>query len=154
MPSKTLWSATGAFTTLIDGVTAAPTLKNLASAGNKLGNAYDNSTASTKRDQYATFRLHVRGAVAFTAGSAVFVWLLTAADGATYEDGDDSTTPARPPDLVFSLRAVATQQNIDARGYVPPGLFKPLVQNNGGQAFTNTDSENVLSFAVVDDEAQ
>jgi hypothetical protein len=49
---------------------------------------------------------------------------------------------------------VSTQQRIALFGVCPAGKWKPLIQNGAGQAFTNTDNENVLSIRTVDDEGQ
>lgn len=66
-------------------------------------------------------------------GSAVSAWLLVSTDGGTtYPDGDGSTTPARPPDIVFPLRNVSTAQIVDARvDRMPLGSFKILAKNDG-----------------------
>lgn len=138
------WTALGTTTTVINGADVAPTLKGLANNANKLGTEFDNSDAAA-RAYYADMELLCRGASAFTAGTSVKVWLIESLDGTNYEDGDDSVTPARPPDGYFFLRAVATAQRIALRGMVlPPTKFKPLIRNEGGQAFTGTDAENVL----------
>jgi len=143
------WSARGDAVTLIAGAGVAPTLKALANNSNKLGNAVDLSAAAD-RHMLALVTLKVRGASAFTASTVVKLWLLAESTTAgTYEDGADATTPARDPDYEFPLAAVATQQTLVALVGLPPGKFKPLVRNEGGQAFTNTDGENELSMQVV-----
>lgn len=139
-----MWSNQGSASTLILGADVAPTLKNLSSSANKLGSEFDNSAANQKW-QYADFELLCRGAAAFTASTTVKLWLIDSLDATNYEDGGDSVTPARPADAQFYLRAVDTAQRMTVVGLIlPPGKFKPLVRNEGGQAFTNTDAENVL----------
>lgn len=150
------WSALGTYTTAIAGSGAAPVLKALASATLLLGNEIDNAT--TTRDQYAYWDLYVRGASAFTAGTAMYVWFLLAVDGTNYEDGAAGVQPGRSPDLIFPVRAVSTQQRIAANGgfplLLPATKFKCLFLNSGGQALTNTDAENILSYRPVNDEIQ
>ena len=137
------WSALGTAVTLIAGTA----LNALANNTNVLGSAYDNSLAAN-RYQLAKVTLDVRGASAFTASTFVKVWFLPLeADLTNYEDGGVGVTPARDPDVEFALRAVDTQQRIvEAFAVLPPGSFKPLIRNEGGQAFTTSNTENVLSM--------
>ena len=152
MPNAINWSALGTFTTAIAGGATAPTLKNLSSGSNKLGNEIDNATA---QDQYADFELKVRLQVAPTAGDVVSLWFVQASDGTNYEDGSDTVTPQKPPDVVFPLRAVTTQQQITRKHILLPATkLKPLIVNDSGQAFTDTDDENVLSYVPYNDEVQ
>lgn len=140
------WSALGTFATLIAGAASAPTLKNLANAARVLGNEVD-PTGAANRFPLALVQLKVRCAVAPTGSPFVSLYFLTAADGTQYEDGDSSTTPARPADLVLPVRLVNTQQFIQLKNVLlPPSPFKPLVINSTGQALTNTDNENILSY--------
>lgn len=82
------------------------------------------------------------------ANTGISVWLLGSQDGTNYEDGDSSTTPARLPDCVFPLRAVTTAQRIVRRVWLPWGLMKALVKNDGtGQAFAS--SGNTLKIRPV-----
>jgi hypothetical protein len=78
--------------------------------------------------------------VAVTANTAVVAWLLVSTDGgATYPDGDASTTPARAPDMTFGLRPVATAQIVHTRlDQMAPGFFKVLIRNDGTGATLNT----------------
>lgn len=71
-----------------------------------------------------------------TANTAFIGWFLRALDGTNYSDGGTSVQPARRPDFLFTLRAVSTAQRLIARGvYLPPGLLKVLLKNDGtGQA--------------------
>jgi hypothetical protein len=142
-PPAGKWSALGSPVTLIAGTA----LNALANNTNVLGSAYDNSLAAN-RYQLAKVTLDVRGASAFTASAFVKVWLLPlTGNGTDYEDGAVGTTPARDPDIEFALRAVNTQQRIvEAIAVLPPGSFKPLLRNEGGQAFTSSNTENVLTM--------
>lgn len=60
-------------------------------------------------------------------------WLLSSDGGTTYEDGSSSVQPARRPDFIIPVRAVATgpQLIIIDRVKIPVGKFKPLLLNNG-----------------------
>lgn len=152
MANEIKWSATlGTFTTLIDGVTTAPTLKNLANNGQKIGNA-----VTGNRNRYCGLRLKCRFAVAPSAGGVVEVYFIPAIDGSQYGDGDDSVAPPSTfRAAVLPVRAVTTQQYVgDAYVMLPPFDFKPLVINKSGQAMTNTDSENILSYRTYNEEVQ
>lgn len=148
------WVAYGISKTLIiNGDATTPTLKALASAGQKCGNEIDNTTALYMNIDW---ELYVRGASAFTAGTTVDLYLVPAIDGTNYTDGaDDSTAPPSSTyHCSFPLRAVSTQQRISVTGrMIGPGKYKPVVINNGGQAFTNTDNENILYYRTYYDQA-
>jgi hypothetical protein len=147
------WASPGSYTTLIAGAASSPTLKNLANAGKVLGNAVSQATA---KDQYCSLDLLCRFASAPSAGGYVDVYFIPAVDGTNYGDGDASTDPPLTY-LVATLpvRAVTTAQRVGTGSrtiVMPPFDFKPLVKNNSGQAMTNTDNENVLSFRTYNDE--
>src|SRR3954468_17781018 len=91
-------------------------LNSLANNGTALGSAYDN-TAGQTGDGYTLcdIELVVTYGSAPTASTGVSFWFLTTQDGTNYEDGDNSTTPGRMPDVVFPLRAVTTAQRIVRR---------------------------------------
>jgi len=83
-----------------------------------------------------------------TANTACVVWLLREIDGTNYEDGSNTVTPSRNPDLVFPLRAVTTAQRIVVTGDLPPGSFVALLRNDGtGQAMAA--SGNTLKIRPV-----
>ena len=153
MPSQILYDASPSLTTVILGAGTSPSLKALAADARKLGSEINNASSL---NQYGLFELQCRGASAFTTGGFVELYLIPAADGTNYSDGDDSTAP--PSNClagVFPLRAVATQQRLTLWGVIlPPVKFKPLLINRGGQAFTNTDDENQLRFGAYNDEVQ
>lgn len=139
------WSTLGTYTTAIAGAATAPTLKNLANNGQKIGNEVDNAT---NRYLYADWDLKCRFQSAPSIGGYIALYLIPAIDGTNYTDGDDSVAP--PPSTWignFPVRAVTTQQRVSLRGsLLPPGKFKPLAINKSGQSMTNTDDENVLSY--------
>lgn len=116
-------------------------LNSLANNGLVLGSAFDNTIGGGGGDGYsfADVELVVTFGTNPTANTGIAVWFLGAPDGTNYEDGDSSTTPARLPDAVFPVRAVTTAQRIVRRVYLPPGLLKPLLRNDGtGQAFASS----------------
>lgn len=131
------WSALSSETLVMP---AANSLTSLANGGLVISSAFDNST---NRHQRAQLYLHVNGASAFTAGTTVDVWVIES-NGTTYEDGDASTTPGRPPDGYFFLRATTNQQELYCTVDLPPASVKFLVRNSGGQAFDSTDANNTL----------
>ena len=155
MANAIKWSALGTYTTAIAGAATAPTLKNLANNTGKLGNAIDNATSG--RDIYSEWELYVRCASAPTGNPFVDLYFIESADGTNYEDpgSSDSPVPAKMPVITFPIRLVATQQRIVIpRLILPPFKFKPMIWNNTGQAFTNTDNENVLSYRTYNEEIQ
>jgi hypothetical protein len=83
-----------------------------------------------------------------TANTSFCVWLLREVDGTNYEDGGTSVTPTRPPDLIFTVRAVTTAQRIIAVCDLPPGAPKVLIRNDGtSQAIAS--SGNTLKLRPV-----
>jgi len=145
------WSAYGTYTTAIAGSGTAPTLKNLANNGQKIGNEIDNTTT---RYLYADWDLLCRFQTAPVVGGYVALYLIPTVDGTNYGDGDDSVAPAVTMWVGnFPVRAVNTAIRVSLRQIVmPPGKFKPLVVNKSGYAMTNTDAENVLSYRPFDED--
>ena len=146
MGSTVKWSGLGTYTTAIAGAAVAPTLKNLANDGGKLGGEIDNAT--TARDMYADWDLLCRFQAAPSAGGYVALYFVQTVDGTNYADGADATVPAATALVgTFPVRAVTTAQRVSLRHVLLPATkFKPLVINKSGQAMTNTDDENVLSY--------
>lgn len=147
------WGALGSFTTIINGEGTAPTLKNLANNGQKIGSEVD---GSTNRDQFADFDLYCRFQVAPSAGGYVALYLIQAIDGSAYADGDDSVAPPATSFVGnFPVRAVTTQQRVALRGVsLPATKWKPLAINKSGQAMTNTNDENILRYRAYNPEVQ
>ena len=141
------WSALGTFTTAIAGASVAPTLKALANNGRKLGSEID-PTGAGDRNTLSLWQLLCRLTSAPGAGKSVDLYFILSADGTNYEYGDDSTDPPASAYVgSFPLSNVSTAQRITLRGVeLPPCKFKPLLVNTSGQALTNTDNENVLSY--------
>lgn len=153
MANAVKWSAQGTYTQIINGDASAPTLKNLADGAKKLGIEVD---GATERNQYGDFVLDVRGASSFASTGVVQLYLIPCIDGTNYVNGSDSIVPGgNLLAYTFQLQAVSTQQKLGALHIqLPACKWKPLILNNGGQAFTNTDNENVLSYRPYNDEIQ
>ena len=113
-----------------------------------------NTVGTANTDGYVRGKAELKLAAvagAFTANTGLSVWFLGSVDGTNYEDGDASTTPARLPDVVFPVRAVATAQRILRRVRVPVGTHYVLVRNDGtGQALGAT--LNTLKLLLGTDE--
>lgn len=124
-------------------------LNSLANNARAISAAFDNTIGQTG-DGYTLcdVELVVTYGTAPTANTGCSVWFLGSQDGTNYEDGDASTTPARAPDVVFPLRAVTTAQRIIRRVWLPWGLMKVLLINDGtGQAMAA--SGNTLKVRPV-----
>lgn len=101
-------------------------------------NAVHATSVATSGYVDAELELLVTFALAPTANTACYVWLLREVDGTNFEDGSATVTPTRNPDAIFTVRAVATAQRIIVPVYgIPPGNYRPLIRNAGtGQAFS------------------
>ncbi len=124
-------------------------LNSLANNALNISAAFDNTQGQTG-DGYTLcdVELVVTYGTSPTANTACAVWFLSCMDGTNYEDGSASITPARMPDVVFSLRAVTTAQRQVKRVALPWGLIKVLLKNDGtGQAMAS--SGNTLKIRPV-----
>lgn len=137
-----------AFTTAIGGNSSTPTLKNLASNGRKIGNEIDNTTSSANRDTLSNWELKVKFASAPTAGYAVELYFVRSGDGTTYAYGDDSNDPPITDYIgSFIVQGNTNSQRICLDDITLPSCkFKPFIYNKAGQAFTNVDDDNILSY--------
>jgi hypothetical protein len=110
-------------------------LNSLANNSLAISAAFDNTIGAGGGDGYllADFEL-VLGTVgsAYAANTGYSLWILQSQDGTNYEDGGTSTTPARPPDVVFPVQAITGAQRIMRRAIeMAPGLAKYLLKNDG-----------------------
>ena len=124
-------------------------LNSLAKNGTAIGAAYDNTQGQTG-DGYTLcdLELVITYGTNPTASTGISFWFIQTQDGINYEDGDNSTTPSRIPDVVFPLRATTSAQRIIKRAFMPWGKFKPLVKNDGtGQ--TTASSGNTVKIRPV-----
>ena len=153
MANAIKWSALGTLTTVINGADVAPTLKNLANNGQKLGAEVDNAT---DRNMYADFELLCKFQSAPSAGGYVALYLVQAVDGTNYADGSDSVAPPATTMVgTFPVRAVTDAQRVVVRHVLlPASKFKPLAVNKSGQSMTNVDAENVLTMRAYNEELQ
>lgn len=119
--------AIGSMSTLLN---TGATLANNALA---ISSAYNNTTGQTG-DGYTRGLFTFSGTfgTAPSANTGLSCWLIKSNDaaGGTYEDGDASTTPARPADFVLPVRAVNTAQVIAILAELVPGLLKLLAKND------------------------
>jgi hypothetical protein len=136
--------------TLKQLVSSQQTLLNtgatLTNNSQAISSAFDNTQGGTG-DGYTKGRLTLSGTfgTAPAANTGLSIWFLTSEDGTTYEDGDASTTPSRPPDYVIPVRAVNTAQLIAKECLLPAAKFKVLARNDGtGQTLNSGWTLKVL----------
>ncbi len=111
-------------------------LNALAAAGKSAPSAANDN--STDLHQFDDLELAVTFGVSPNANEAVEVYLLPSVDGTNYVDGDASTDPA-PNTLIgiFPVKASTSAQRLAIQDVpIPPGLFKYMVINQTGQAFS------------------
>lgn len=134
------------FTTAIGGTATTPTLKNLTSGGRKLGNAID-FTASG-RYIISNWELKCKFTSSPRVLATVELYFIKSVDGTNYETGDDSTDPTWVSYAgTFVVQSNTNSQRIVLRNVVVPNcIFKPYIYNLSGQAFTNVDNDNILSY--------
>lgn len=127
-------------------------LNSLASAGNKIGAAIDNTSAG---DMFADFEVVIatQGG-ARSAGAYIALYVIPSVDGTNYTMGDDSVDPpattmvcAIPLDAATTARRIACTHVL-----IPAGKFKVLLENNTGQAFAS--SGNTLAYTIYNVESQ
>lgn len=141
----------------------ANTLTLLSTELNSLANNTNTATGTARTNTQGTADLdgYTRGVVELvlaaytgtpTAGTGVSVWFLRAADGTNYEDGGSSVTPARRPDVVIPVRAVASgPQRVAVDCWVPVGTWRPMARNEGtGISFAA--SGNTVRLRMLTDE--
>jgi hypothetical protein len=112
-------------------------LNSLATATmSAAGTAVNNVQATSNLNGYVWGKVEVVLAAYTgtpTASTAINIWFLLSVDGTNYEDGSNTVTPARMPDVVVPVRAVASgPQRIIVQCLIPVGLFKPIAQNTIG----------------------
>ena len=106
-------------------------LNSLANNSNALSSAITLSSGEPGY-RFGEWELYIASsAAAMTANTAFVGWIIQALDGTNDEDGGASVTPARSPDLIFPVRAVATAQRINWVSELPTGSFKVLLRNDG-----------------------
>lgn len=148
------WAAPGTYTAgnLITGNGTSGDLKNLASTASALGPEVNNEGGTI----LAGLELKIRCASSPTGYPGVRIFFITAPDSTNYEDGaagNPGTVPLRIADVLIPVRLVSTQQRIAVGPVVLPNCkFKTLLYNGTGQALTNTDNENVLSYRTWNSE--
>jgi hypothetical protein len=112
-------------------------LNSLASTSASSASAAIDNTTNLDLFMDLTLNVATQG-TARSAGAVVYVFMVMALDGTTYDDVSTSTAELV---AVFSLDAVTTARQVTRRDVpVPPGLFKLFAQNVTGQAFAATGS--------------
>lgn len=146
------YSSAGTFTTAIDGTASTPTLKNLADSGRKIGNEIDNATTKAT---LSNWELKCKFGSSPTANRPVELYFIKAIDDTNYEYGDDSSDPpASALAGVFPVQSTTNAQRIALENVTLPNCrFKPYIYNRSGQAFTNVDSDNILSYRTFNIES-
>lgn len=123
--------------TLTEAIATA-SLNSMANNTNVLGSAISFTTGEPGY-RVCEAELLVTFATNPTANTSFCCWLLREVDGTNYEDGGTSVTPTRPPDLIFTVRAVTTAQRMIAVCDLPPGSVRALLRNDGtGQAIASS----------------
>jgi hypothetical protein len=106
-------------------------LNSLANNSNVLSGAITLSTGEPGY-RFGEWELYIASsAAAMTANTAFVGWIIQALDNTNDEDGGTSVTPARTPDLIFTVRAVSTAQRLTWTSDLPTGSFKVLLRNDG-----------------------
>lgn len=137
------WGTPGTYTDPF----AAQALKNMANAAVVVSNEIDNSGASSYMHMHLDFLFRVASAPG--AGKALEVYLIPTVDGTNYADST-APIPATQFLCAFPSRGVNTAQRVSVLHLTIPRLkFKLAVVNSLGQALTNTNDENVLSYRMV-----
>lgn len=131
-----------AYQTAITALTAS-NLASLANGARVISAAIDNGTNLAL---YCDVEVDLDYATAPAAGAQIELYFVPSVDGTNYLDG--STTVDPPASClvgIVDLQAVNTVQRRGLR-YVamPPGLFKVLLKNTGGQALDATGSAVTL----------
>ena len=140
------YAAQGTFTTAIAGASSTPTLKNLSSAGRKIGNALD--FTSSGKYMISNWELKCKFQSSPRSLATVELYFVKSIDGTNYETGDDSTDPTWVSFIgTFIVQANTSAQRIALKNItLPDCVFKPMIVNTAGQAFTNVDNDNILSY--------
>jgi len=127
-------------------------LNSLANGSLAISSAIDFTASGVDRKKYMDVEIYLASVnLSGVTNPAIYVWLLARSDGTNYEDGDGSTTPARPPDKVVPLRVVNGAQRVFTRFILTvPDYGKILVKNAAGAALAA--SGNTVKYYTYGDE--
>lgn len=118
--------------------------------------AFTNTQGTSNWDGYQRGKLELYLATYSgtpTAGTGFSVWFLKTLDGTNYEEGVAGNTPARRPDVVLPLRALASgPQRVTVECFVPVGTIKVIAKNDG-TGLTFAASGNTLKLLLNTDES-
>jgi hypothetical protein len=126
---QTKWSTLGSIASAI-----TTGLNSLAADARAISADLDNTS---DRQLYGDWELVVTYGVAPTSGGYCSLYLIRSADDTNFADGDASTAPPGTAWVGnFPVRAVTTAQRVVLpRVLLPPGHYKAVLENKGGQAF-------------------
>ncbi len=149
------WSTAGALTTAItQGATGTSgSVDGLGATEAVSGDSIHNESTDG-RCQYAQWFLSCGLASASSAAPYARLWLLKSIDGTTsnFESGGTGGLPQRPADVIFPLLLTSGQQACAVGPTMfPPGIVKPLLQNQAGYAFSSSGTE-ALTYHLYRDE--
>lgn len=109
-------------------------LTGVANNANKLGAAIDFTTAGWDRKVYLDIELYLPSTdLSGETNPAINLWMIGTLDGTNFEDGSDTINPAKPPNMIISLRAVNGVQRVVQRFLLTtPNKGKILIENRTG----------------------
>ena len=115
-------------------------LNSLADNANKLGAAINFAASGSDRKLYLDIEVYLASVdLSAETNPAIYLWLLGRTDGTNFEDGGDSTDPARQPDVIFPVIASSAAHRVFAmRVLTTPDQGKILVENQTGAALAST----------------
>jgi len=142
------WSTAGALSTAItQGATGTSgSVDGLGATEAVFGDSIHNESTDG-RCQYAQWFLSCGLSAASSAAPYARLWLLKSIDGTTsnYESGSTGGLPQRAADVIFPLLLTSGQQACAVGPTLfPPGIVKPLLQNQGGYAFSSSGAAEEL----------
>ena len=121
-------------------------LNALASAGNKLGAAINNSA---NRDLYMDVEIYIASLdLSAQVNPAVNIYLLPSMDDTNYDDGGDALDPTVDHLVAVVATVVADQvhRNTARMIVLPPGYFKLLIENVTGVPLPA--SGNIVTYRI------
>jgi len=123
-------------------------LNSLADDSNKLGAAINFTASGVDRKLFMDIEVYLATVdLSSQTGPALYIWLLARTDGTNYEDGGDSTNPARAPDKIIPLREVNAAQRVFTRLLLTtPDYGKVLIGNRAGAALAS--SGNTVKYYI------
>ena len=115
-------------------------LNSLADNGNKLGAAINFAASGSDRKLYLDIEVYLASVdLSSETNPAIYLWLLNRTDGTNFEDGGDSTNPARQPNAILPvIESSATHRLFATKILTNPDQAKILVKNETGATLAST----------------